>query len=53
MGVFNLHTSDYDLAIKTYSDEIMKNQREYLQTSFPQFVSNEEDSEGTTKKVLH
>ena len=53
MGVFNLHTSDYDLANKTSSDEIMKNQREYLQTSFPQFVNNDENSEETTKKVLH
>ena len=53
MGVFNLHTSDYDMANKTSSDEIMKNQREYLQTSFPQFVSNDENSEETTKKVLH
>ena len=53
MGVFNLHTSDYDLANKTSSDEIMKNQREYLQSSFPQFVGNDENSEETTKKVLH
>ena len=53
MGVFNLHTSDYDYANKASSDEIMKNQREYLQTSFPQFVNSDENSEETTKKVLH
>ena len=53
MGVFNLHTSDYDMANKTSSEEIMRNQREYLQTSFPQFVNDDENNEENTKKVLH
>ena len=53
MGVFNLHTSDYDMANKSSSEEIMRNQREYLQTSFPQFVNDDENNEENTKKVLH
>ena len=53
MGVFNLHASDYDMANKTSSEEIMRNQREYLQTSFPQFVNDDENNEENTKKVLH
>ena len=52
-GVFNLHISDYDLANKASSDEIMKNQREYFQESFPQLVKEDENNEETTKKVLH
>ena len=53
LGVFNLHISDYDLANKASSDEIMKNQREYFQESFPQLVKEDENNEETTKKVLH
>ena len=47
-GVFNLHASDYDLANKSSSDEIIKNQREFLQSSFPQHW-HDENSEETTK----
>ena len=53
LGVFNLHISDYDLANKASSDEIIRNQREYLQESFPQLVKDDENSEETKKKVLH
>ena len=33
--------------------EIIKNQREYLEESFPEFVRDESNTEENTKKVLH
>ncbi len=48
---FALHPSEYKLLDDCTTKEIVKNQREYLQERFPEFVS--EDSEENKNKVLH
>ena len=48
---FELHPSEYVRVNDASEKEIVKNQREYLQEHFPEFIS--EDSEENTKKVLH
>ena len=48
---FALHPSEYKILDDCTTKEIVKNQREYLQERFPEFIS--EDSEENTKKVLH
>tara|TARA_B100000965_G_scaffold361385_1_gene342718 strand:- start:4 stop:387 length:384 start_codon:yes stop_codon:yes gene_type:complete len=50
-AAFALHTSEYKWLDEYTTKEIVKNQREYLQERFPEFIS--EDSEENTKKVLH
>tara|TARA_X000001036_G_scaffold367980_1_gene353445 strand:+ start:748 stop:1137 length:390 start_codon:yes stop_codon:yes gene_type:complete len=50
-SAFALHPSEYKILDDITTKEIVKNQREYLQERFPEFVS--EDSEESTKKVLH
>ena len=50
-AAFGLHTSEYKWLDEYTTKEIIKNQREYLQERFPEFIS--EDSEENTKKVLH
>ena len=50
-AAFGLHTSEYKWLDEYTTKEIVKNQREYLQERFPEFIS--EDSEEKTKKVLH
>ena len=50
-AAFGLHTSEYKWLDEYTTKEIVKNQREYLQEHFPEFIS--EDSEENTKKVLH
>ena len=50
-AAFALHTSEYKWLDEYTTKEIVKNQREYLQEHFPEFIS--EDSEENTKKVLH
>ena len=50
-AAFALHTSEYKWLDEYTTKEIVKNQREYLQERFPEFIS--EDSEENTKKILH
>ena len=50
---FDLHPSEYVRLNDTTNKEIIKNQREYLEESFPEFVRDDANTEENTKKVLH
>ena len=50
-AAFELHPSEYVRVNDASGKEVVKNQREYLNESFPQFVK--EESEENLKKVLH
>ena len=50
-AAFELHPSEYVRVNDASGTEVIRNQREYLNENFPQFV--EEKSEENKKKVLH
>ena len=50
-AAFELHPSEYVRVNDASGTEVIRNQREYLNESLPQFV--EEKSEDNVKKVLH
>ena len=50
-AAFELHPAEYVRVNDASGKEVVKNQREYLNESFPQFVK--EESEENLKKVLH
>lgn len=53
VAAFDLHPSEYVRINDATNKEIIKNQREYLEESFPEFVRDESNTEENTKKVLH
>ena len=50
-AAFELHPSEYVRVNDASEKEVIRNQREYLNENFPQFVK--EESEENLKKVLH
>ena len=50
---FDLHPSEDVRLNDTTNKEIIKNQREYLEEYFPEFVRDDANTEENTKKVLH
>ena len=50
---FDLHPSEYVRLNDATNKEIIKNQREYLEEYFPEFVRDDANTEENTKKVLH
>ena len=53
VAAFDLHPSEYVRINEATNKEIIKNQREHLEESFPEFVRDESNTEENTKKVLH
>ncbi len=51
LAAYELHPSDYVRADDASGKEVVKNQREYLNESYPQFIR--EDNDENEKKVIH
>jgi hypothetical protein len=50
---FDLHPSEYVRANDASSKEIVKNQREYLEKNFSEFINEDMDIKEKNKKILH
>ena len=50
---FDLHPSEYVRANDASSKEIVKNQREYLEENFSEFINEDMDIKEKNKKILH
>ena len=53
VAAFDLHPSEYTRVNDATNKEIIKNQREYLEEYFPEFVRDDANTDENTKKVLH
>jgi hypothetical protein len=52
-AAFDLHPSEYVRANDASSKEIVKNQREYLEENYSEFINEDTDIKENNKKVLH
>jgi len=52
-AAFDLHPSEYVRANDASSKEIVKNQREYLEENFSEFINEDMDIKEKNKKILH
>ena len=52
-AAFDLHPSEYVRANDASSKEIVKNQREYLEKNFSEFINEDMDIKEKNKKILH
>ena len=52
-AAFDLHTSEYVRANDASSKEIIKNQREYLEENYSEFINGDTEIKENNKKVLH
>jgi TRAP-type mannitol/chloroaromatic compound transport system permease small subunit len=52
-AAYDLHASEYVRVNEITSKEVIKNQREYLEENYSEFVKENKDTETKNKKVIH
>ena len=52
-AAYDLHVSEYVRVNEITSKEVIKNQREYLEENYSEFVKENKDTETNNKKVIH